>query len=86
MNKDAKRINPSQRPQIEMYKGHIRSSKRGFDGDGYPFHKAIKELRKEGYKIIYNRAKALYFNKGIVKQPKKIKVYIQLTLFDLSEY
>ena len=48
MNKDSKRISTSQRPQIEKIKGYIRDSVRPFDGNGYVFKQALKELREEG--------------------------------------
>lgn len=48
MNCHAKRINPSLRPQIEKIKGYIRENTgRGFDGDGYPFKQAVREMRVE---------------------------------------
>lgn len=60
MNKDAKRINPSLRPQIEKVKGYIRDSLRPFDGNGYIFKTAISELKKEGLQIKYIKEKCHY--------------------------
>lgn len=48
MNRHSKRISTSLRPQIENIKSNIRSfSGRGFDGDGYPFKQALKEMKVE---------------------------------------
>lgn len=60
MNRYSKRINPSFRPQIERIKGYIRAERGPFDGDGYPFKKALSELRKEGYTIKYDRINCHY--------------------------
>lgn len=60
MNRDAKRINPSMRPRIEIAKGHIRAAKKPFDGSGYAFRTALAELRKAGMKIKYVPEKAHY--------------------------
>jgi hypothetical protein len=60
MNRDAKRISNSLRPLIERIKGSIRQATRPFDGDGYAFKTALKELRQEGMKFKYVAAKAHY--------------------------
>lgn len=60
MDRDAKRINPSQRPQIEKVKSYIRYAVRPFDGTGRIFKTAISELRKEGLSIIYIKEKCHY--------------------------
>lgn len=61
MNRDAKNISSSLRPLIEMSKGHIRTSGgRWFDADGYVGKTAIKELRKSGWSIEYNRDRGSY--------------------------
>lgn len=60
MNKDAKRISNNLRTQISITKSHILHSKNYFYGAGYVFKTAIKELRDEGIKIIYNRSKDGY--------------------------
>lgn len=60
MNRGAKRISNSLRPKIQILKGYIRESTRGFDGDGYVFKQAIRELKKEGIKIVYDKTKCLY--------------------------
>ncbi|MBC5853255.1 hypothetical protein [Vibrio metschnikovii] len=60
MQRGAKTISNSHRREIENIKGNIRSSVRPFDGSGYPFKQAIKELRNEGVKITYVREKCHY--------------------------
>ena len=61
MNRDAKNISSSLRPQIEMAKRHIRNSAgRWFDADGYVGKKALKELREVGWEIEYNNARGSY--------------------------
>ena len=60
MNRDAKTIKCSLRPDIEIVKGYIRDSIRPFDGSGYVFKSAIKELRDEGIKILYIKEKCHY--------------------------
>lgn len=60
MNRDAKNISSSHRPEITKIKGYIREAKGAFDGCGYPFKQALKELRQEGYKITYNRKTFMY--------------------------
>jgi hypothetical protein len=60
MNKDAKNIKVSLRPEIERVKGYIRDAKRPFDGDGYVFKTALKELRKEGLNITHIKEKCHY--------------------------
>ncbi|RYY74533.1 MAG: hypothetical protein EOO52_13290 [Gammaproteobacteria bacterium] len=66
MNRDSKRISNSLRPSIENIKGHIRSNTgRGFDGDGYPFKQAVREMKvelgKQGKTIKYCNHKCSYF-------------------------
>ena len=49
------------RPRVENLKVYILDSKgRGFDGDSL-IKVAIRELRQNGHKIIYNREKCSYF-------------------------
>ena len=60
MNRDAKNISSSLRPQIDHVKGYIRNATRPFDGNGYVFTTALKELRKEGLNIKRNRAMCNY--------------------------
>lgn len=60
MQRGAKHINPSMRGKIETIKSHIRCSVRPFDGDGYPFKQAIKELREEGLTITYSKEHCHY--------------------------
>ncbi len=61
MNRDSKNISSSVRPQIEMTKGHIRTSAgRWFDCDGYVGKTAIKELRASGVKIEHDRIRGSY--------------------------
>ena len=61
MYRGAKRINPSSRREIDIIKSHILSSKRGFDGSGYPFKKAVSELRQQGKIIQYDSTTCLYY-------------------------
>ena len=61
MNRDAKNISSSLRPQIETTKGHIRASNgKWFDADGYVGKTAIKELRAAGWIIEYDRTRGSY--------------------------
>ncbi len=60
MNKDSKTISNSLRPQIEKVKSYIRDAKRPFDGEGYIFKQAVKELRNEGLKIIRQKEQCNY--------------------------
>ncbi|MEM7298663.1 MAG: hypothetical protein AAF391_10410 [Bacteroidota bacterium] len=60
MNRDAKNISSNHRPEIEKIKGYIRATTNSFDGVGYPFKQAIKELRNEGYTIKLNRTTWMY--------------------------
>jgi hypothetical protein len=65
MNRDAKNISCSARPQIEMTKAHIRSSRGAwFDSDGYVGRVAIKELRAGGWIIEYSRRRGSYRTTG----------------------
>lgn len=62
MNRDAKRISTSFRSEIERTKSAIRNSNgRGFDGMGYVFKQAVKELREKGMNIVYDKEKCSYF-------------------------
>lgn len=61
MQRGAKNISSSWSREISIIKGNIRDAKAGFDGTGYPFKKALSELRKEGMKIKYDSERALYF-------------------------
>ncbi len=61
---DKKRINPHLTSRISIIKGYIRNSKSGFDGNGYIFKEAIRQLKKEGLEITYNKNKCAYF-KGV---------------------
>lgn len=70
VNRNAKSIKSNHRPEIERIKGYIRDSKsNGFDGSGYPFKKAIIELKQEGYNIKYCHTKCHYkvINSGGIK-------------------
>jgi hypothetical protein len=60
MNRDAKTISSSCRPEIERVKSYILDAVRPFDGDGYIFRTALSELRKEGVKIAYIKNKCHY--------------------------
>ena len=60
MQAGSKRISCSVRAQIENIKFNIRGATRPFDGDGYAFKTAIKELRKCGYTIKHHREKCHY--------------------------
>ena len=65
MNRDAKKINSSSRPDIEKVKSYIRMDDgRGFDGDGYVFKTAVREMKKElepqGQTIKLNRTDWMY--------------------------
>jgi hypothetical protein len=63
MNRFAKTISTSLRPQIDIVKGYILSAlDRGvyFDTDGYVGKTAIKELRQAGFKIKYCRKRGSY--------------------------
>lgn len=55
MNRDAKRIKPGYRSQVEAIKGHIRDARRPFSGIGAPFRVALRECRAEGLVIVYDR-------------------------------
>ena len=68
MNRDAKCISRSLRPDIERVKSCIRDNAFGrrcmFDGDGFVFKTALKEMRaellKSGIRIKYERKGAVY--------------------------
>lgn len=64
MNRDAKRISSNNRPQIDTIKGYIMGTIRPFDGDGYSFRQAVKELRADGWRIVHRRAMCHYVNLG----------------------
>ena len=72
MNRDAKRINPSLRPQIDQLKHRIRHTDNMFDGNGYAFETAIRELRKEGIPIKYDRRAAVYYKDYAAKEPQQL--------------
>ncbi|HAS7807793.1 TPA: hypothetical protein I7551_07805 [Vibrio cholerae] len=55
MQRGSKCISTSLRGKIDTIKGYIRETTRPFDGDGYPFKQALKELRDEGMVITYKR-------------------------------
>ena len=62
MNKDSKRISINLTAEIGRIKSYIRNNNgRGFDGTGYIFKKALKKIKKEGFKIYYNKEKCSYF-------------------------
>jgi hypothetical protein len=48
----------------------INSNGKYFDGDGYPFKKALSELRKEGVIILYDRKEYMYFVKQLRAEGK----------------
>jgi len=54
-------ISSSLRPQIDIIKNRIRFTKNKFDGTGYTFKQAIKELRQEGIKIKLDRKSYMYY-------------------------
>lgn len=61
MNRDAKNISRSLRPQIEMIKTSILTSAgRWFDADGYTGKTALRELRAAGLRILFDRARSSY--------------------------
>lgn len=62
MYKGAKTISRSWRPKIDTLKSEIRCATNPFDSDGYVFVTALKELRKEGLKIIRDRRMCRYYN------------------------
>ncbi len=64
MKAGSKRISPHSRTQIENIKSNIRCGNRPFDGDGYPFKQALRELRQEGMTIKYIRDKCHYVKVG----------------------
>uniref|UniRef100_A0A6M3XXN9 Uncharacterized protein n=1 Tax=viral metagenome TaxID=1070528 RepID=A0A6M3XXN9_9ZZZZ len=62
MNRDAKRISISLRPEIELTKSNIRNTNgHGFCGTGYVFKKALSELRKSGAVIVFDKNVCSYF-------------------------
>lgn len=66
MHTGSKRINPSFRAQIDTMKNNFRFINSPFDGVGYPFKQAIKELRKEGVDIIHDKKMCRYYNKKTI--------------------
>lgn len=60
MNRGAKSIKCTMRPQIENIKCNIRDSVRPFDGDGYAFKTALKELKADGMHFKYIAEKCHY--------------------------
>ncbi len=63
MNKNAKTIGNSLRPQIEITKSYMRCSTRPIWGDGYVFKKALSEIRKEGIVMSLNKTTGDYLRK-----------------------
>lgn len=60
MTRGSKTISNSLRPKIDSIKCMIRYSVRPFDGTGYIFKQAIKELREEGLNIVHQKEKCNY--------------------------
>lgn len=60
MKSGSKTISSSLRPKIDTIKCIIRYSIRPFDGTGYVFKQAVKELREEGLNIIHQKDKCNY--------------------------
>jgi hypothetical protein len=52
------------RPQIENIKCNIRDSVRPFDGDGYAFKTALKELKADGMHFKYIAEKCHYIREA----------------------
>lgn len=48
------------RPQIETVKAYIKNATKPFDGDGYVFKQALKEVRELGYIVKYISEKCHY--------------------------
>jgi len=68
MNRDSKTIKSNFRGQIGILKNRMRHATTPFDGDGYPFKQALKEIRNEGIKINYDRTKYRYYNPKTVAE------------------
>jgi hypothetical protein len=66
MTRGAKRINPNCRGKIETVKNAMRYASAPFDGDGYIFRQALKEVRKEGAPIIYDPKNCRYYNRKTI--------------------
>lgn len=60
MQSGNKTISNSLRPKIDTVKCMIRYSIRPFDGSGYVFKQAVKELRQEGLNIRHNKEQCNY--------------------------
>ena len=60
MSSGNKTISNSLRPRIDATKCIIRYSTRPFDGTGYVFKQAIRELRAEGVNIVHQKEKCNY--------------------------
>ena len=61
MNRDAKSVKSNWNREISFIEGWILDSHgRGFDGNGYPFKTAVRNLRRKGHKIKYSRTKCNY--------------------------
>lgn len=60
MQRGSKSIKCTMRPQIENTKCNIRDSIRPFDGTGYAFKAAIRELKAEGMTFKYIKEKCHY--------------------------
>lgn len=67
MQRGSKNISSSLRPNIDRIKSYIMSSERPFDGDGYVFKTALKELRKLGLNFKYVSEKCHYIKVITVK-------------------
>lgn len=64
MKTDKKRISTNFNMQVGIIRSailNLRGTGRGFDGDDYPFKKAVRELRKEGINIVYDRERCSYY-------------------------
>ena len=48
--------------QRAALKNHMRYASRPFSGEGYPFNRALREVRAEGVVIRYHRATGSYYN------------------------
>ena len=60
----------SWRGVIDTLKNNIRFNTRPFDGCGYPFKKALSELRREGVNIKYIRKMCHYI---VISNKNKMK-------------
>jgi hypothetical protein len=61
MYSGTKNISSNWHADISRIKSYILDSKgNGFDGDSYPFRKAVQELRQAGYIITRNKQQCNY--------------------------